>query len=183
MVGAAVWVDRRPPRALMAAGGFVVALGIAVLGLSNGLLVAALGLFIVGVGGSAVGSLVFYAVAVKGATRYRGALIGAVGMVFTIGLGPGRFGGWPFESHVHAVAASAALALVGSMVLFRLLPRTFTGPNEHSKGLMDALSKPSVRRAVGWGAGRVLSRLNSHSGRRSNPVLLHVESRLRCRRC
>ncbi len=152
VVGAAVWVDRRPPRAFMAAGGFVVALGIAVVGLSNGPLVAALGMFIVGVGGAAVGSLVFYAVAVKGATRYRGALIGALGMVFTMGLGPGRFGGWPFDSHIHAFAASAALALLGGALLFRLLPRTFTGPYEHGKGLMDTLSTRSVRRSVGWGA-------------------------------
>ena len=152
MVGAAVWVDRRPPRALMAAGGLVVALGIAVVGLSSGLLVAALGMFIVGVGGAAVGSLVFYAVAVKGGTRYRGALIGALGMVFTMGLGPGRFGGWPFDSHIHAFAASAALALLGGALLFRLLPRTFSGSYEHGKGLMDTLSTPSIRRAVGWGA-------------------------------
>ena len=68
VVGAAIWVDWRPPHILMAGGAVVVALSLTVVGLSNSFVVSALGMFVAGVGGSAVGSLVFYAVAAKGAT-------------------------------------------------------------------------------------------------------------------
>ena len=83
----AIWVDRRPPNTMIAAGAVVAVLGLGIVVLSNGVAVAAFGMFVMGVGSSAVGLLVFYAIAVKGATRYKGTLIGALGMVFTMRFG------------------------------------------------------------------------------------------------
>ena len=95
---------------MMAAGAVVVAFGIAVVSLSNSCAVSALGMFVAGVGGSAVASLVFYAVAVKGATRFRGTLIGALGMVFTMRLGSGNVDNWTFDLPMLVLAVSSVLA-------------------------------------------------------------------------
>ena len=150
VVGAAIWVDRRPPHILMAGGAVVVALSLTVVGLSNSFVVSALGMFVAGVGGSAVGSLVFYAVAAKGATRYRGTLIGALGLVFTMSLGVGDVGDWLFDSPMLLLAVSGALTLAGAAVLFLLLPRVFAGSYEPGPTLRETLSMPSVRRAAAW---------------------------------
>ena len=150
VVGAAIWVDWRPPHILMAGGAVVVALSLTVVGLSNSFVVSALGMFVAGVGGSAVGSLVFYAVAVKGATRYRGTLIGALGLVFTMSLGVGDVGDWLFDSPMLLLAVSGALTLAGAAVLFLLLPRVFAGSYEPGPTLRETLSMPSVRRAAAW---------------------------------
>ncbi len=148
VVAAAIWVDRRPPHTMMAAGAVVAALGVTVVGLSNSFAASALGMFIAGVGGSAVGSLVFYAIAVKGATRYRGTLIGALSMVFTMGLGARNAEDWPFDAPMVVLAICAALA--GAAFLFRLLPRVFAGPYEPGQTLREMLAVPSVRRAAAW---------------------------------
>ena len=150
VVAAAFWVDRRPPHTMMASGAVVAALGLTVFGLSNSFAVSALGMFIAGVGGSAVGSLVFYAIAVKGATRYRGTLIGALSMVFAMGLGARNAEDWPFDAPMVVLAMSAALALAGAAFLFRLLPRVFVGPYEPGQTLREMLAVPSVRRAAAW---------------------------------
>ena len=150
VVGAAIWVDWRPPHILMAGGAVVVALSLTVVGLSNSFVVSALGMFVAGVGGSAVGSLVFYAVAVKSATRYRGTLIGALGLVFTMSLGVGDVGDWLFDSPMLLLAVSGALTLAGAAVLFLLLPRVFAGSYEPGPTLRETLSMPSVRRAAAW---------------------------------
>ena len=116
VVGAAIWVDWRPPHILMAGGAVVVVLGLTIVGLSNSFPASALGMFVAGVGGSAVSSLVFYAIAAKGATRYRGTLIGALGLVFTMSLGVGDVGDWLFDSPMVLLAVSGALTLAGAAV-------------------------------------------------------------------
>ena len=150
VVGAAILVDRRPPHTLMAGGAVVAVLGLTIVGLSNSFPASALGMFVAGVGGSAVSSLVFYAVAVKGATRYRGTLIGALGLVFTMSLGVGDVGDWLFDSPMLLLAVSGALTLAGAAVLFLLLPRVFAGSYEPGPTLRETLSMPSVRRAAAW---------------------------------
>ena len=107
-------------------------------------------MFVAGVGGSAVSSLVFYAIAAKGATRYRGTLIGALGLVFTMSLGVGDVGDWLFDSPMLLLAVSGALTLAGAAVLFLLLPRVFAGSYEPGPTLRETLSMPSVRRAAAW---------------------------------
>ncbi len=66
VVAAAIWVDRRPPHTMMAADAVVAVLGLTIVFLSNLLAVAVFGMFVAGVGSSAVGSLVFYAIAGRG---------------------------------------------------------------------------------------------------------------------
>ena len=66
VVLAAIWVDRRPPHGMMAAGAVIVALGLVLATLSRSLGPTVAGLFLVGAGGSAFSSLVFYAIVVKG---------------------------------------------------------------------------------------------------------------------
>ena len=149
IVGAAIWVDRRPPHTIMAAGAVAAAFGLIVV-VSNSFPASALGMFVAGVGGSAAGSLVFYAIAAKGARRYRGTLIGALGLVFTLPLGVGDAGDWLFDSPMLVLAVSGALTLAGAAVLFLLLPRVFAGSYEPSPTLRETLSLPSVRRAAAW---------------------------------
>ena len=148
IVGAAIWVDRRPPHTIMAAGAVAVAFGLIVV-LSNSFPASILGAFVTGVGGSAVGSLVFYAIAAKGATRYRGTLIGALGLAFTLPLGVGRVGPWTLDLPVQ-VLVICALTLTGATVVALLLPRVFAGSYEPGPTLRETLSMPNVRRYAAW---------------------------------
>ena len=107
-------------------------------------------MFVAGVGSSAVGSLVFYAIAVKGATRYKGTLIGALGMVFTMRLGERIFREWSLDAPMVVLGIGVALALSGAVVLFYLLPRVFAGSFEPGRTLRETLAVPSVRRAAVW---------------------------------
>ena len=68
VVAAAIWVDRGPPRGLMAAGAVLLALG-PFLTLSDSFALAVTRNFFTGVGGAFVGPLIFYAVAVKRAAK------------------------------------------------------------------------------------------------------------------
>ena len=127
VVPAAIWVDRRPPHKMMAAGAALGALGLFIFVLSSSLALNALGMFVAGVGTAAVGSLVFYAIAAKGATRYKGTLIGALGMVFTMRLGERIFREWSIDAPMLVLGIGVALTLAGAVVLFRLLPRVLAG--------------------------------------------------------
>ena len=149
IVGVAIWVDRRPPHTIMAAGAVAVAFGLIVLLLTNSFPASLLGAFVTGVGGSAAGSLVFYSIAAKGATRYRGTVIGALGLVFTLPLGVGRVGPWTLDLPVQ-VLVICALTLTGATVLALLLPRVFAGWYEPGPTLRETLSLPSVRRSAAW---------------------------------
>ena len=146
----AIWVDRRPPNTMIAAGAVVAVLGLGIVVLSNGVAVAAFGMFVMGVGSSAVGLLVFYAIAVKGATRYKGTLIGALGMVFTMRFGERIFREWSLDAPMLVLGIGVALALSGAVVLFRLLPRVFAGSYGPGSTLRQTLAVPSVRRAAVW---------------------------------
>ena len=145
----AIWVDRRPPHTMMAVGAIVAAVGLTIVVLSNGVAVAAFGMFVMGVGSSAFGSLVFYAIAVKGVTRYRGTLIGAVGVVFTVPLNLTNIVQL-FHVNMPVLWIGLALALAGAAVLLRLLPRVFAGSYEPGQTLRETLAVPDVRRAVAW---------------------------------
>ena len=130
VIAAAIWVDRRPPPAMMAAGALAALLGLSVLALPASFAAFAAGMFVAGVGSSAVNPLIFYAIAVKGAARYRGTTIGALGMVFL--LSPGMRGDidWQFGESTSFIPVIAALTLAGTALLFVALPRVFTGAYE-----------------------------------------------------
>ena len=55
----------------MVAGALLLALGLVVLNVAHSFGLAAVGMFLSGAGGAFTGSLVFYAVAVKGSVRFR----------------------------------------------------------------------------------------------------------------
>ena len=150
VVPAAIWVDRRPPHKMMAAGAALGALGLFIFVLSSSLALNALGMFVAGVGTAAVGSLVFYAIAAKGATRYKGTLIGALGMVFTMRLGERIFREWSIDAPMLVLGIGVALTLAGAVVLFRLLPRVFAGSYGPGSAFRQTLAVPSVRRAAVW---------------------------------
>ena len=150
VVPAAIWVDRRPPHKMMAAGAALGALGLFIFVLSSSLALNALGMFVAGVGTAAVGSLVFYAIAAKGATRYKGTLIGALGMVFTMRLGERIFREWSPDAPMLVLGIGVALTLAGAVVLFRLLPRVFAGSYGPGSTFRQTLAVPSVRRAAVW---------------------------------
>ena len=96
-VAAAIWVDRGPPHGMMAAGAVFLALG-PFLALSDSFELVVARVFFAGVGGAFVGSLIFYAVAVKGCARFKGTLIGSLGLLFNMsgGLGWSPYGGSAF---------------------------------------------------------------------------------------
>ena len=87
-VTAAIWVDRCSPHGMMAAGAVFLALG-PFLALSDSFELAVTRVFFAGVGGAFVGSVIFYAVAVKGCARFKGTLIGSLGLLFNM-----RWGTW-----------------------------------------------------------------------------------------
>ena len=125
VVLAAVWVDRRPPHGMMAAGVGILALGLVVTTLSRSFGPAVVGFFLVGAGGSAFASLIFYAIVVKGYARFRGTLIGALSLVFGANLGTGAIRNWDFGIPFEWFAL--VLALTGGIFLYIFLPRWFTG--------------------------------------------------------
>ena len=150
VIAAAIWVDRRPPHAMMAAGALAALLGLSVLALPASFVAFAVGLFVGGVGSSAVNPLIFYAIAVKGASRYRGTIIGALGMVFL--LSPGRRGDidWQFGESALFIPVIAALTLAGTALLFVALPRVFTGAYESDQTQQVKPGAPGVWRALLW---------------------------------
>ena len=120
----AIWVDRRPPHKMMAGWrrswrpwSFYIR------SLQQPWQLNALGMFVEGVGSAMVDSLVFYAIAVKGATRYKGTLIGALGMVFTMRLGERIFREWSLDAPMVVLGIGVALALVGRSSTFTICCR------------------------------------------------------------
>ena len=150
VVAAAFWVDRKPPQTMMAAGAVVAALGLAGAALFQSLAFAVLGMFVAGVGGAAVGSLIFYSIAVKGAFRYRGALLGALVMFFTLRLNVTQVSDWTSDPPTLALAISVAASLTGAAVLLVFLPRVFAGPNQGGPTLKETLAQPTFRRDAAW---------------------------------
>ena len=143
VVLAAIWVDRRPPHGMMAVGAGVLALGLVLVTLSRNFGAAAAGFFLVGAGGAAFHSLVFYAIVVKSYSRFRGTLIGALGLVFGANLGAGAVRNWDFDIPVGWFAL--ALTLTGGIVLYMLLPRWFRPAYESGPTLRETIAVPGVR--------------------------------------
>ena len=143
VVLAAIWVDRRPPHGMMAAGVGILALGLVVTTLSRSFGPAVVGFFLVGAGGSAFASLVFYAIVVKGYARFRGTLIGALSLVFGANLGAGAIRNWdfgiPFEWF------GVALVLTGGIFLYIFLPRWFRGNYQPGPTLREIIAVPGVK--------------------------------------
>ena len=140
VVLAAVWVDRRPPHGMMAAGAGILALGLVLVTLSRSFGPAVVGLFMVGAGGSAFSSLVFYAIVVKGYARFRGTLIGALGLVFAANAGAGAVRDWDFGIPIGWIAI--VLVLAGGMVLYIFLPRWVTGTYQSGPTLRETIAVP-----------------------------------------
>ena len=147
VVAAAVWVDRRPPHSMMAAGALISLLGIIVYSLSNRLTVYAVGLFISGVGNSALFALIFYAIVAKGATRHRGLLIGALGAVFSVPLSISQvLASWP----VPIIAIIAPFTVAGAALIFLHLPRVYTGNYKTGQTLQGETGTPRIWSAFAW---------------------------------
>ena len=156
VIPVAVWVDRRPPHTMMAAGAVVVATGLTTIVFSNGVVAAAVGMFIAGVGGAAVGLVVFCAIAAKGSLRYKGTIIGAVSMVFALHLDGWAFREWSDHSPTPVLGIGVGLILAGGVILLRFLPRVFTQSYGPGTTLLRELAVPRVRRAVVWVAAAYL---------------------------
>ena len=154
VVAAAIWVDRRPPGSMMAGGALISLLGIIVYSLSNRLAIYAVGLFVSGVGYSALFSLIFYAIAAKGATRHRGLLIGALGAVFSVPLSiSGMLDWWidhPLAIIVAIIAIGAPFTLAGAALLFLLLPRVYKGHNDTGETDQGETGTTRIWSAVAW---------------------------------
>ena len=147
---AAIWVDRRFPHEMMAASAGILALGLALLILSPGFVPAAAGLFLVIICGSAVGSLIFYSVAVKGYARYKGTMIGALGLVFEANLRAGAIGTWAVGIPIGWIAVM--LVLIVGIFLFILLPRWFQGTYEPGPTFRETIVVPGVKARIVWAA-------------------------------
>ena len=150
VVLAAIWVDRRPPHVMMAAGAGVLALGLVLITLSRNFGAAAAGLFLVKAGGAAFHSLVFYAIVAKGYTRFRGTLIGTLSLVFGANLGAGAVRDWHFDIPIEWFAL--VLALAGGIALYILLPRWFKGNYSPTPTFREAIAVPGVRAGFVWAA-------------------------------
>ena len=143
LVLAAIWVDRRPPHGMMVVGAGVLALGLVLITLSRSFGATVAGLFLVGAGGSAFGSLVLYAIAVKGFARFKGTLIGALGLAFAVDLGAETIGTWEVGIPIGWLAIM--LVLAGGIYLFVLLPRWFKGTYGPGPTLRETIAVPGVK--------------------------------------
>ncbi len=159
VVGAAFWVDRRPPHGLMAAGALSLALGRVLLNVSDDFALYIAGMFVAGFGGAFVGSLMFYAVIVKGYIRWRGTLIGVLALVFAVRWEDWAiffgWGGWASSNQGVSMAIwwlQVCLVLAAGALLFLLLPRCFSGTYCPGPSLWDTLSVPGVRTRILWAA-------------------------------
>ena len=144
-VAAAIWVDRGPPHGMMAAGALFLALG-PFLALSDSFALAVARVFVTGVGHAFVGDLIFYAVAAKGSARFRGTLIGSLGLVFNMGWGVIGAGGVGIPPGEWAVA----MVVAGGGLLFLLLPRWFNGRYGSGLTLRETLAVPRDKLNVAW---------------------------------
>ena len=150
VVAAVIWVDSRPPHGAMAAGALVLAIGLALLTLSESLSLAVVAFFIAGAGRAAVGSIIFYAVAVKGFTRFKGVLIGAMSFVFSVRWDAVANSAWASDLPIGWCAV--ILVLAGGTLLFVLLPRWFTELHRPGQTLRETVAVPGVKTLIFWAA-------------------------------
>ena len=147
VVAAAIWVDRGPPHRVMAAGAVFLALG-PFLALSDSFALTVVRIFFGGVGGAFVGPLIFYAVAVKGYARFKGTLIGSLGLVFNMRWGTGAVAAW--GTGLPSGWWAVAFVVAGGALLFFLLPRWFTGHYGPGLTLRETLAVPGTKLNVAW---------------------------------
>ena len=155
VLAAVIWVDSHPPRGMMATGTLVLAIGLALLILSNSFALAVVSTFVMGAGGAAVGSLIFYVVIVKGVARYKGMLIGAISLVFNVMGGTGAFAFW--ETGLAIGWWGVIMVVVGGFLLFMFLPRWFAGPEQPGRTLRETMSVPGAKRLFLWVAAVYLT--------------------------
>ena len=146
----AIWVDRRPPHGVIAVGAGIIALGLVLVTPSGSFEAAVAGLFLIGAGGSAFSSLIFYAIVVKGRVRFKGTLIGALGLVFAANPGAGAIRDWDFAIPVGWFAL--VLVLIGGMILYIFLPRWFRGDYGPGPTLRETIAVPGVKTRFGSAA-------------------------------
>ena len=149
---------------MMAAGTLLLAVGVALVTLADGFVVAGSGMFLSGVGGAFTGSLILYAVAVKGCVRFRGALVGALALGFSVRLQDLAFalgwGDWASSDRLTIQPTlwwPMGLVLVAGVLLFLLLPRWFQGTYGPGPSLRETLAAPGVKVLIGWVAAVYLA--------------------------
>ncbi len=143
VVLAAIWVDRRPSHGMMAVGAGILSVGIVLVTLAGSFWPAAAGLFLVGAGGSAFASLIFYAIVVKGYARFRGTLIGALGLVFGANAGAAAIRNW--DSDIPTGWFALVLVLIGGILLYVFLPRWFRVNYQPGPTLRETIAFPGVK--------------------------------------
>ena len=147
---AVIWVDSRPHHGVISVGALALATGLALLTLSNSFLFAIPAALIAGAGGAAVGPLIFYAIVVKGHTRFKGALIGALSLVFSLrwdlGIASAREAGFP------AGWTAVILALASGVLLLVLLPRWFQSPYGAWQRFRATMAIPGAEALLLWTA-------------------------------
>ena len=104
---------------------------------------AVAGLFLIGAGGSAFASLIFYSIVVKGCVRFKGTLIGTLGLVLAANPGAGAIRNWDLGIPIGWFAL--VLALTGGMVLYIFLPRWFRGACGPGPTLRETIAVPGVK--------------------------------------
>ena len=129
----------------------VLALGLFLTTLWQSFGLVVTGMFLAASGGAFVGPLIFYAVAVKGYTRYKGALIGFLGLVFTvsgiIGVGVDVGGDW---ATVPFIGWFVLPVLAGGILLFLLLPRWFSANYGPGPTLRETIAHPGAKFQIAW---------------------------------
>ena len=140
---------------MMAAGTVLLALGLVLLHVPPGLALAVVGRFLSGAGGAFAGSLVFYAVAVKGSGRFRGAMLGALGLVFGVNLEDWAYevgwSGWTSAGEATGLTiwwVAVFLVLASGALLFVLLPRCFSGNYKPGATLRETMAVPGTKARI-----------------------------------
>ena len=144
---AAIWTDRGQPHRIMAAGALLLALN-ALLALWDSFALFVVLIFFTSVGGAFTGPLIFYAVAVKGCSRFKGTLIGALGMLFSIRLWTGVVDAW--SSNLPFGWWTIGMVVAGGALLLLLLPRWFTSRYGPGPTLRETLRVPGAKPNVAW---------------------------------
>ena len=144
---AAIWTDRGPPHRIMAAGALLLALN-PLLALWDSFALAVVLIFFTGVGGAFVGPLIFYAVAVRGSSRFKGTLIGALSLLFSIRWWTGAVAAWSVSLPLGWW--TIAMVVAGGALLLLLLPRWFTGRYGPGPTLRETLRVPGAKPNVAW---------------------------------
>ena len=160
VLGAVIWVDRRLPHLMMASGTLLLAVGVALVTVAGGFVLAGFRMFLSGIGGAFTGSLIFYSVAVKGCVRFRGTLLGALALAFSIGLPDLAvalgWGDWASSDQLTSQATllwPVGLVLAAGVLLFLLLPRWFRGVYGPGPSLRETLVVHRARLDLAWVAG------------------------------